>query len=77
MKSFKQTAEDFAALDGWRGEDQPGLAALIAIGGQIDQGHPTPALWSQWGLIYRALNKERADREHPTEVDPLDGLLKR
>lgn len=75
--SFRETAETFSALPGWRVEDQPGLAALVAIGAQIDEGYPTPALWSQWGLCYRALNKAREERERPTELDPLDDLLKR
>lgn len=77
MKKFEDTAKDFAALPGWRGEDQPGLAALVAIGQQIDRGHPTPALWSQFGLTHRALVKAREERERPTEADPLDALLKR
>lgn len=51
------------------------VGALRAMAEQLDAGNDSPALWSQFGLWYRALVKAAGET---TEVaDPLDGLLRR
>lgn len=70
---FTTAVKDFEDASPWLGpQHAPAVVALRAMATQLDGGDMAPALLGQFGLAYRALQKER-----PTESakDPLEAAL--
>lgn len=66
--------DTFLASAHWlTAEDAPAVATLRALAERLDTDpEPLPAMFSQYGLVYRALLK----RSHgPSEKDPLEAML--
>lgn len=72
--TFKRAVADFEEASPWLGpQHAPAVAALRAMAEQLD-AELVPAMLSQFGLSYRALEKERPK---DVETDPVDDLIRR
>lgn len=74
---FQKSLDKFEKSADWLGDaDAPALAALRAMAAELDGGGAKPALYSQWGLHYRALLK-RAPSTDDADSDPLEDIINR
>lgn len=73
VMTFREAVKRFETASPWLDERHaPAVVALRAMAAQLDGGDMAPALLGQFGLAYRALQKER-----PVErsTDPLSEAL--
>lgn len=75
MYTFTETTHKFIAQADWLTvEDEPAIAALLAMADELDR-NLNPPLVAQYGLTYRNLLKRKPSA--PEQVDELARLLKR
>lgn len=70
---FATAVSEFEEASPWLGpQHAPAVVALRAMAAQLDAGDMAPALLGQFGLTFRALDKQRPSGE---QVDPLTAAL--
>ena len=73
-RTFRSSVDKFVKASSWLGDEhEPALVMLRAMAKELDDGHLSPAMLSQFGLAYRSLAK-LAPSGNEAE-DPVDALI--
>jgi len=72
-KTFTESVDAYiAANTSWLSEDHPAVVTLAALAAVLDT-EITAAMVAQFGVTFRALDKERPSA--PSEADPVGDLI--
>lgn len=75
-RTFKSSVDRFVKASPWLGDEhEPALVMLRTMAKELDDGHLSPAMLSQFGLAYRSLAK-LAPPSAGEPADPLEEALR-
>jgi hypothetical protein len=73
-KTFSEVVDDYITqADYLTDDDEPAVAALVAMANELDNGTRTPAMFNVFGVTLRALQKRKGDDAGP--VDEAEAFL--